>query len=151
MGASKAVLVVKAGEYAGGGDRLHNFKKSAILVDGTPEQALWGFITKHLVSLSDMVYSGKDYPTAVWDEKIGDSLNYLILLRALIEEKRTETEDAGQDAPDELPADFVINGNEWFHYCPESEDKEPLRLIVLPYMRCDNCGTNAPKIEVGAQ
>lgn len=83
---SRNVLVEKAKEYADDKDRLHNFKMAANLVRGTPEQALWGFVTKHLVSLIDMIDSGNPYPEAVWNEKIGDSVNYFILLRALVDE-----------------------------------------------------------------
>lgn len=89
IGQSRRVLVEKAKEYANDTDRLHNFKKSANFQGGTPEQALWGFVTKHLVALSDMILSGQDYTDAQWDEKIGDSLNYLILLKALTVEGRS--------------------------------------------------------------
>lgn len=85
---SRKVLVTKAGEYAAGNDRLHNFKKAAALIGCTPDQALWGFLTKHLVSLSDMVESDEDYSYERWDEKIGDSINYLILLRAVVEDMK---------------------------------------------------------------
>lgn len=83
-GLSKTVLVDKAKEYAADGDRMHNFKIAATLTDGTPEQALWGMLAKHIVSVRDMVLTGDPYPQAVWDEKIGDAVNYFILLRALI-------------------------------------------------------------------
>lgn len=85
----RSVLVVKAKEYASDDDRLHNFKKAAALTGGTPEQALWGFLVKHLISISDMVESGKDYPDAIWDEKVGDALNYLFLLRAQVVETKS--------------------------------------------------------------
>lgn len=80
---SEEVLLRKSREYADDTDRLHNFKVAAGMVQGTPKQALWGFLAKHLTSLSDMVRSDDFYPTGVWDEKIGDAINYLILLRAL--------------------------------------------------------------------
>lgn len=85
---SRNILIAKAAEYATDEDRLHNFKKAAILTDGTPHQALWGFLAKHLVSLSDMVASEKTYSDAQWDEKIGDSINYLILLRAQVSDEQ---------------------------------------------------------------
>lgn len=81
---SRDVLLKKAREYASDEDRLHNFKKAAVLSGGTPESALWGFLVKHLISISDMVEDGEFYTSAIWDEKIGDSINYLLLLRALI-------------------------------------------------------------------
>ncbi len=81
------VLCSKANEYATE-DRLHNFKVAAKLEGITPEQALAGMMAKHTVSVYDMIKSAEDYDNAVWNEKIGDSINYLILLRALIEEAR---------------------------------------------------------------
>jgi hypothetical protein len=83
----REVLTAKAKEYAQDYDRLHNFKVAGQFIQGTPEQALWGFLVKHLVSLSDMIptsSSNEGYSTDLWDEKIGDSINYLILLRALV-------------------------------------------------------------------
>lgn len=89
---TREVLVGKAREYASDVDRLHNFKVAAEIIQSTPLKALWGMEAKHLTSLSDMVNSEKSYPAAVWDEKIGDSINYLILLRALVVDERVITE-----------------------------------------------------------
>ncbi len=57
----------------------------------TPEKALWGMATKHLVSISDMVSQGRDYSEDVWDEKIGDAINYLILLRAMVFDSESQS------------------------------------------------------------
>ena len=89
-----AVLGRKADEYATN-DRLHNFKKAAHLGGRTVEQALSGMLAKHTVSIYGMVESGKTFPIAVWDEKIVDHLNYLILLRALVIEKAMEDIEKG--------------------------------------------------------
>ena len=83
------VLVVKAKEYATD-DRLHNFKVAAVLQHETPVQALQGMMAKHTVSINDMCNSGFPYHTEVWNEKITDSINYLLLLRALVEESQHE-------------------------------------------------------------
>jgi hypothetical protein len=80
---STSLLVDKAREYASDTDRLHNFKVAARLQGGTPEQALGGFLAKHIVSVFDMIGSGKEYPKEVWDEKVTDSINYLLILRAM--------------------------------------------------------------------
>lgn len=77
----------KAAEYATDEDRLHNFKISAVLTDETAEQALWGMQVKHITSIRDMVLSDEHYDEAVWDEKIGDAINYFVLLRALVFER----------------------------------------------------------------
>ncbi len=82
------VLIDKAREYATE-DRLHNFKVAANLQGITPKQALAGMMAKHTVSIYDMCRDG-EYDIAVWDEKITDHINYLLLLRALIEEKPEE-------------------------------------------------------------
>lgn len=83
VAACKKTLVVKGNEYATQ-DRLHNFKKAAALTGGTPAQALAGMWVKQIVSVFDLVNSGQDVPMPVWDEKIGDALNYLFLLKAVV-------------------------------------------------------------------
>jgi hypothetical protein len=79
------VLVTKAKEYATD-DRLHNFKVAAELQGETPIQALAGMMAKHTVSVYDMCHSDEQFPIELWNEKITDSINYLLLLRALVEE-----------------------------------------------------------------
>ena len=83
------VLIKKAKEYATE-DRLHNFKVAAALQGGTPEQALAGMWAKHIVSVFDMCNSGKEYSEEMWNEKITDSINYLLLLRAMVEKEDVE-------------------------------------------------------------
>lgn len=82
----KNMLIKKAGEYNLEEDRLGFFKRAAGLAQITPEQALYGFLLKHIVSVSDMITSGKDYPKDLWLEKITDVENYLILLLGLLED-----------------------------------------------------------------
>lgn len=85
---TRDVLAKKASEYARG-DRLSNFKRAAGAMGCTPEQALIGMMMKHIVSIIDCVNdkaSGKNISTAMWDEKIGDAVNYLHLLEGLIKE-----------------------------------------------------------------
>lgn len=83
---SRDVLLSKAAEYADDTDRLHNFVVASDL-SGTPmREALAGMMIKHTVSLYDMIYSDKTYSKGVWDEKILDHFNYLILLRAVLQE-----------------------------------------------------------------
>lgn len=90
---SEAVLIQKSKEYASDTDKLHNFKKSAHLQDTTQLVALRGKMAKHTISIYDMLNSGVEYPLAVWDEKILDHINYLILLRAVVIEE-LESKDA---------------------------------------------------------
>lgn len=76
-------LVEKAREYADDQDRLRVFKIAAGLQGSTPRQALGGMMAKHLVSIFDLVNESKCAPTHVWDEKLTDAINYLLLLRAI--------------------------------------------------------------------
>ena len=82
----KSVLIKKAGEYNLEDDRLGFFKRSAAFAQETPEQALYGFLLKHLQSITDMVQSGKEYSKDLWQEKITDAMNYLCLLLGLLED-----------------------------------------------------------------
>lgn len=79
-------LINKAKEYSTE-DRLHNFKVAGSLQGVTPKEALAGMLAKHIVSIYDLVQKDEQVPMAVWDEKIGDSLNYLFLLKALVIEE----------------------------------------------------------------
>ena len=81
-----AVLAAKGKEYSLSDDRFDHFKESAAEQETTPAQALWGMLSKHLSSLAGMCRGGR-YPEETWVEKITDSVNYLLLLRALIQEE----------------------------------------------------------------
>lgn len=85
----KSVLCNKAEEYATD-DRLHNFKVAGELQKCTPVKALGGMMSKHTVSVYDLIEDyeqGKVISKEMWAEKIGDSINYLLLLTALLEEE----------------------------------------------------------------
>lgn len=84
-------LVVKGREYMRGGDRLSNFVNGGRLLRCTPERALLGYLAKQAVSVVDFVHDveqGVVRSQAEWDEKIGDCVNYLILLEAVSAERR---------------------------------------------------------------
>src|SRR5215213_4379266 len=85
------VLVVKAKEYATE-DRLANFKVGADLKGISIPQCVTNYMAKHTVSIFQMVKSKKPYPIEVWDEKITDHINYLILLRAALVENAESPE-----------------------------------------------------------
>lgn len=80
------VLDSKAGEYASNDDRLKNFRKAAHLQKETLHQALGGMMAKHTVSIYDMIEENGEYTLDQWDEKIIDHINYLILLRAVVQD-----------------------------------------------------------------
>ena len=47
-------LFNKGNEYSVQDDRLSHFKKAAAVMESTPKAALFGMLSKHLISLSDM-------------------------------------------------------------------------------------------------
>jgi len=85
-------LEEKAKEYVCGEDRLEHFKTSGAEQEITPRAALWGMASKHITSIGNMcrkenAFSNEPWPLELWSEKITDALNYLFLLRALVEEE----------------------------------------------------------------
>lgn len=80
---SHTVLVEKGREYADERDMLRNFKIAAGLQGSTPRQALGGMLAKHMVSIYDLINEDECAPTHIWDAKLTDAINYLLLLRAL--------------------------------------------------------------------
>ena len=86
----QTVLVDKAAEYASEGDRLANFKDGAIFTGLTPEKTLWTYMAKHLASVKkiiDEIEEDKLPTIELLEEKVGDSINYFILLEAVIKER----------------------------------------------------------------
>lgn len=100
----RRVQAAKNAEYASDSDKLHNFKRAGAVLQSTPEQALIGMWTKHIVSILDIVdkldaenkKAGLDLVVnpehigirkAMIEEKIGDAIIYLILLEALLKER----------------------------------------------------------------
>jgi hypothetical protein len=81
----KQVLGNKAKEYAIG-DRLYNFKRAAEISRTTPQKALAGMFMKHLVSVLDLVEGSISPSENMVNEKIGDAINYLILLETVLKE-----------------------------------------------------------------
>lgn len=87
----KGLLFVKGGEYALTNDRLEYFKKAAALQNMSPNGALFGMLAKHIVSLAEMCeYSIERFSKERWSEKITDSMNYLALLWALVEDNNNK-------------------------------------------------------------
>ena len=82
---SKKVLIGKAEEYAQDGDRLHNFRVAGSMMNVSIEQAIAGMMSKHTVSIYDMCRSNESYTMDMWNEKITDHINYLLILRAAVE------------------------------------------------------------------
>ena len=102
------ILDSKSSEYAEDGDRLHNFKIAAKLQECSVQQALAGMMAKHTISIYDMCRSRGTPYEEIKNEKITDSINYLLLLKASLVE---------------LQADMVeaCFPNEPLYFCAEGE------------------------------
>lgn len=87
-------LTRKAYEYAPGtDDRLVQFKKIAAFRGICAEEVLAGLMVKHISALFDyidMFAAGEDVSLDWWDEKIGDTINYLHLLEGILIERRND-------------------------------------------------------------
>ena len=86
---SQSVLLAKYDEYATE-DHFHNFNVASVLQGQTPEQALIGMMDKHVVSVHDLVNkqaTGEEISFDTWREKIGDNINYLLILWAMVNMK----------------------------------------------------------------
>lgn len=87
------VLQIKAKEYRKNDNPFHNFDRAAAMNNCTPERALMGMLAKHQISVLDLVDdidSGKVPSRELVSEKIGDHINYLILLEGLIYRRLSE-------------------------------------------------------------
>lgn len=80
------MLIRKGDEYADNTDRLHNFRAAAGLKGENMLEALSGFMSKHTISIYDMLHSGEKYTNEQWTEKITDHINYLLILKAIVNE-----------------------------------------------------------------
>lgn len=79
-GNSVRTLTEKNKKYSADGDALHNFRSGADIFGGTPAKACWGYLTKHLVALRDMVEKDDFSDRADFLEKCQDSINYIRFL-----------------------------------------------------------------------
>ena len=115
------ILDSKASEYAEDGDRLHNFKVAASLQECSVQQALSGMMAKHTISIYDMCRSDEVFSDALWDEKITDSINYLLLLKASLIDAKKDRVGPGTDhcADHDIVMDCSCMPKEPRNFCVE--------------------------------
>ncbi len=80
----ESVMTSKEEEYSSGKDRFHNFKVAARMKGCTPIEALEGMKLKHDVSVKDLIDNPDTATERLLTDKIGDSINYLLLLKGLL-------------------------------------------------------------------
>lgn len=90
-------LIEKNKRYGKDSDVLHNFNTGADIMGGTPAQACWGYLTKHLVALRDIVEKN-EFDKDDFLEKCQDSINYIRFLYCIgMEENNKLTENLVQN------------------------------------------------------
>ena len=82
-GQGAKTLAEKNTRYSSSDDALHNFKMGAEVMGGTPAQACWGYMTKHLVALRDMIQRNDFSNRDDLREKCQDIVNYVRFIWAL--------------------------------------------------------------------
>ena len=107
-GNSVETLKKKNEKYSLGGDPIHNFTSGADIMGDTPAKTCWGYMTKHLVALRDMVERDDFSDREDFLEKCQDTINYIRFLWVLGNEKLTskfekdnEVENFMKNEPDE--------------------------------------------------
>lgn len=116
---SEETLIKKAKEYATDVDRLHTFKVAAELQGMTVREALGGMMAKHVVSVYDLIRQPELASPEVWDEKLGDNLNYLLLLSAVVEDERSQMQPSTMASEADIAVkqayhkDAVVGGEYW--------------------------------------
>jgi len=79
----RQTLIRKAKEYASDSDKMHNFNEAARMLKLKPHQIAFYYMMKHFQSVTDIILKDKDVPPEVWDEKLGDLMNYFFLIDAM--------------------------------------------------------------------
>lgn len=137
----RSVLGSKQDEYSRGSNPMHNFEVGAEFLDEPPEAYCLQLMTKHLISITDMVLDIQDNDKLakpeVWEEKIGDAINYLILLEALVTERALKPlpflYEKGSISPEALkdfqkPGSFVEVKGFGIQKNPYVENKKGIRV-----------------------
>lgn len=102
-GNSLETLKEKNARYSQNGDCLHNFRSGAEIIGGTPAKACWGYLTKHLVALRDMVERDDFSNREDFLEKCQDTINYIRFLWCIGNDNRS-----GVNIPEEAIAEVRI-------------------------------------------
>lgn len=87
-------MVKKAKEYSTG-DAFSNFKDAAggLSFHDKPEMVAWEFATKHFQSIKDIISGKVPVSQAAIDEKFGDAIVYLLLMKGMMTERQCNVEE----------------------------------------------------------
>lgn len=109
-GNSLETLKQKNAKYASPDDCLHNFDSGAEIIDSTPAQCAWCYMTKHLVALRDKVEKNDFHDREDLLEKCQDIINYIRFIWLIGNEERSKYTSSGSDTTelDEVVEDLKI-------------------------------------------
>ena len=88
---TRETYATKMTEYANVNDVFESFKKGVgFSFHDTPEGVAWEYACKHFESIKSIISKLPDEIPSdeLVDEKIGDAINYLIILEGLIKERK---------------------------------------------------------------
>ena len=130
-GNSLQTLKEKNARYSQNGDALHNFRSGAEITGGTPAQACWGYVTKHLVALRDMVDRNDFSNREDFLEKCQDTINYIRFLWCIGNDEENLEKRTGK----EISADVLYTT--CAEALKESKDPETIQAVnrILENMR----------------
>lgn len=99
-GNSVNTLKEKNARYSSPNDCLHNFNTGGDIFGGTAAEACWGYLTKHLVALRDMVKRNDFSNRDDFLEKCQDAINYIRFLWCIGNEEceKHQTESTENDS-----------------------------------------------------
>lgn len=82
----KSTLLKKAAEYATADDRFHNFNEGAQEVKLDRLKYAEALMQKHITSIRDLINGWETCkkPQTFLDEKFGDAINYLVLIKGMM-------------------------------------------------------------------
>lgn len=94
----RELLIRKGGDYSPNDDKLQNFKQAADFTSCNKWQALEIYLFKHLQAISNWFKSGRKQLNEDIKHRIRDSINYFILLEAMIVEEEQDAKDQATEA-----------------------------------------------------
>lgn len=139
-GNSVKTLAEKNARYSQNGDALHNFRSGAEIAGGTPAQACWGYLTKHLVALRDKVEKNDFSDREDLLEKCQDTINYIRFLWCIandvkVDVEKTETILTANDLNPLPECKFAkYSPRTGLRYCAGTMDDE----LCPGYKNCEN-------------
>ena len=79
----KDVLLKKSEEYSSDSDRMRNFNTAGRMLGMPPYRVAFMYMVKHFESVYEIVVNDQPTSPALWEEKITDLINYLLLIDAM--------------------------------------------------------------------